>query len=202
VRSAVNPLEPGPNYFSDSPDHLWVDSEGRLHLRAAPAPDGRWYCAEVELALSPGYGMYQFTVDSPLDDLDPNIAFGMFTWSDDPAENHRELDIEFAVFGQPTPLSGRYTLQPYTNADNVYLFRPPTTSSSVHQFTWTAQRVAFESYATGATQPVAAHTFVRNVPDAGGERVHMNLWLDAGQPPTNGQPVEIVVRAFRFTPPN
>lgn len=73
-----------------------------------------------------GYGTYQFTLDSRLDALDPNVALGLFTWSDDPADNHRELDIEFARFGQPTAPIGRYTLQPYTSAGNVFLFCHPS----------------------------------------------------------------------------
>jgi hypothetical protein len=28
----------------------------------------------------------------------------------------------------------------------------------------------------------------------------MNLWLFKGRPPTDGQPVEIVIRSFQFTP--
>ena len=30
--------------------------------------------------------------------------------------------------------------------------------------------------------------------------VEINLWLFQGQPPRNGQQVELVVRSFRFTP--
>jgi hypothetical protein len=29
----------------------------------------------------------------------------------------------------------------------------------------------------------------------------MNLWLFKGRPPTDAQPVEIVIRSFSFTPP-
>ncbi|HEX8966849.1 MAG TPA: glycosyl hydrolase, partial [Chloroflexota bacterium] len=47
VRTASVLEGPGPNYFSDSPEHVWLDADGRLHLRVAPEPDGRWYAAEV-----------------------------------------------------------------------------------------------------------------------------------------------------------
>jgi hypothetical protein len=41
---------------------------------------------------------------------------------------------------------------------------------------------------------------VRGIPHPGDERVHLNLWLDAGRPPTDAQPPEVVVRDFTFTP--
>jgi hypothetical protein len=184
---------------------VWIDGDGRLHLRIAPAPDGRWSSVELELGASLGYGTYQFNLDSRVDQLDPNVVFGLFTWSDDPAENHRELDIEFAAFGRPSQLTGRYTLQPYTNPDNVYLFQPPATSTSTHGFAWTPQHLAFQSSADtgesgGSPQVVAEHSFDSGVPEPGGQRVHINAWLDAGRPPTDGQPVELVVRGFTFTP--
>ncbi|HEX8968699.1 MAG TPA: hypothetical protein VF937_12515, partial [Chloroflexota bacterium] len=46
---------------------------------------------------------------------------------------------------------------------------------------------------------IASHTFTRAVPEPGGEHVHLNLWLDAGQAPTDGQPIEIIFRAFAFS---
>lgn len=206
VRSANDLQTPGPNYFSDAPDHVWLDASGQLHLRAAPSADGRWYCAEIESALSHGYGTYTFNVASRVDQLDPNVAVGLFTWSDDPADYHRELDIEFAAFGERSPRTGRYTRQPYTDPNNVYLFVPPATESSAHSFTWSPSSVLFQSW-TGATDPSdpeahtdARHTFVGNVPSPGGEHVHMNIWLDAGLPPTDGQSVEIVISNFVFRP--
>jgi hypothetical protein len=30
--------------------------------------------------------------------------------------------------------------------------------------------------------------------------VHINLWCFQGRPPTDGEPVEVVIRAFTFTP--
>ena len=39
-----------------------------------------------------------------------------------------------------------------------------------------------------------------DVPPSSDERVRLNLWLFEGRAPTDGQPVEIVVDAFTFTP--
>jgi hypothetical protein len=206
VREAHELEGPGPNYFADSPDSVWVDTAGRLHLRVARADDGRWYGAEVTSSTSLGYGTYQFVVDSRLDMLDPNVALGLFTWSDDPAENHRELDVEFARFGQPTAPIGRYTVQPYTSEGNVFLFAQPELPQSTHTFRWAPGGMAFQSWSDSSSTPdhaqisIAQHDFDGLSPQTGDERVHMNLWLDAGRAPRDGQPVEIVVRGFTFTP--
>lgn len=195
TKIATQPVGPGPNYFSDGPDTVWVDEEGRLHLRLAPGDNGAWYAAEVVCTASFGYGTYQFLVDSPVDSLDPNVVLGLFTWDDDPAQNHRELDIEFARFGAPSSPAGRYTVQPYQQAGNVFGFRQPPVSESLHMFMWSAAAVTFES---AAGDLIAQHVFTSDIPSPGNEHARMNLWLDRGYAPTDGQPVEIVIRDFTF----
>src|SRR5262249_29722144 len=116
-QSADTRLGPGPNYFSDSPLSVWVDSAGRLHLRPERR-SGRWYAAEVISVASFGYGTYRWYLDSPVDSFDPNVVLGLFTWSDDPAYNHRELDIEFARWGNASYANGQYTVQPYSVVGN------------------------------------------------------------------------------------
>jgi hypothetical protein len=204
---AADELEgPGPNYFASTPDHVWVDEVGRLHLRVFPDEVGRWYAAEVVSDQPMGYGQYRFTVDSRLDNLDPNVVLGLFTWDDNPAENHREMDIEFARFGDPDALPGRYTRQPYTDPANVALFPEVPDRVSSYGFDWTPGQVAFSSWAgdTPALSPegsaIASHTFGSDVPEAGDAHVHINVWLDAGRPPTDGQPVEFIIQNFSFVP--
>src|SRR6266852_3653418 len=55
VKIGSPPVGPGPNYFSDNANNVWVDTSNRLHLRI-----GKWVCAEVVLQSSPGYGTYRF----------------------------------------------------------------------------------------------------------------------------------------------
>ena len=56
------PAGPGPNYFSDREEDLWVDEEG-LHLTISQR-DGKWYCTEVILQESFGYGTYIFQTNA------------------------------------------------------------------------------------------------------------------------------------------
>lgn len=206
VRATESLEGPGPNYFSSTSEHVWVDDAGRLHLRVAPDADGHWYAAEVTARAFLGYGVYRFTIDGRVDDLDENAAVGLFTWSDDPAQNHRELDIEFAHFGHPDAPVGRYTLQPYTDPDNVELFQQPPAPTSSHVFEWTPGRVTFTSWIgtdsalSAASERIAQHEFTRAIPDPRDTRVHLNFWLDGGNPPADAQPMEIIIRDFGFSP--
>lgn len=200
VKSSHAAVGPGPNYFSASPDNVWVDAGGRLHLRITNR-NGRWSCAEIIGADSLGHGVYTFDLASPVDALDPSVVLGLFTWSDKAAYNHRELDVEFARWGDASdPTNGQYVVQPYHLPDHLHrLTLPAGAAPTTHSFTWRAGRVTFASAApAGWTH---AWTYVgADVPRPGGEHPRLNLWLFGGAPPTDGQEVEVIVNGFSFTP--
>ncbi len=125
VKSSGDAVGPGPNVFSNSEDNVFVDTEGRLHL-LINQKQGRWRCAEVVSARSFGLGTYRFTIDSGIDGLDPNVVLGLFTWSDAPEYNHRELDVEIARWGDPANANAQFVVQPYTRKANIVRFAIPT----------------------------------------------------------------------------
>jgi hypothetical protein len=190
---------PGPNAFSDSPANVWVDAAGALHMRITHR-DGQWQCAEVVLDRSLGYGTYAFDVASPVGALDPNVVLGLFTWDDDPAYNHREIDIEFARWGNAAdPTNAQYVVQPYTTASNLKRFWQPATAPSVHSFAWASKSVTFAS-AAATGQSIASRRYSgKSVPRPGAERTRINLWLQGGVPPVDGSEVEVVLSGFTFT---
>lgn len=198
VKASTGLVGPGPNVFSDSPENVWVDSSGRLHLRITYR-GGRWLAAEVILGQSLGYGTYRFDVESPTGQLDPNVVLGMFTWSDSAASNHREIDVELAKWGDAaSTTNAQYVVQPYDVAGNLVRFRQPAEGPTSHQFTWTSKAVSFLS-ATGAGGPIASWKYAgRSVPKVGDERARINLWLYRGAPPTDGNEVEVVLSGFTF----
>ncbi|MBK8045925.1 MAG: hypothetical protein IPK16_01575 [Anaerolineales bacterium] len=101
--SAAYPIGPGPNYFSDSTNNVWVDTAGQLHLKLTGS-GSYWYAAEVINMASLGYGTYTFTTNGAVDKLDPNVVLGLFTWDTTaPAANYREIDAEFSRWGDPRP---------------------------------------------------------------------------------------------------
>ena len=74
---------PGPNLFADGAQNVWVDTNGRLHLRITFS-NGQWHCAEVVSRRAFGCGTYRFFLDSAVDALNPNVVLGCFTYDDDP----------------------------------------------------------------------------------------------------------------------
>jgi hypothetical protein len=199
VKAPATTFGPGPNYWSAA--NVDVDALGRLHLRITYR-GGRWYCGEVALDEELGYGTYRFSVASPIGDLDPNVTLGMFTYSDDPAENHREIDIEIARWGSATdPTNAQYVVQPAGPAGHLTRFTQPAwPPRSEQSITWLPGQVDFASSSADGS-PIARTTYHGgDVPTPGSERVHINLWLYAGLAPTNGAGVEVTLSSFSFTP--
>jgi hypothetical protein len=188
---------PGPNFFSDSSNNVFVDSNGDLHLKIT-FDNGMWNCAEVILDRSLGYGRYLFKLDSRVDDLDPQAVLGLFTYSDSPLFNNREIDIEFSRFANASdPDNAQYVVQPYTIPGNLFRWRMPAVSPSRHSFHWTPKQVLFESFADH-DRIARFRNDGPTVPPKGDEKVHLNLWLFRGMAPQRGHTVEVIIKAFHF----
>ena len=199
VKTSRSAVGPGPNVFAKA--NVSVDASGALHLRIARDTAGRWTCAEIVGPVSYGYGTYTFTLGTSVDALDPRAVLGLFTWSDKPQYAHRELDIEFARWGNPNdPTNAQYVVQPYDVANHLRRFTQPASATSTHRFTWRRNEVSWDSYdANGAL--VATYTYAgADVPRPGDERVRLNFWLFNGLAPLNGSDAEVVVRSFSFAP--
>jgi len=197
VKSSNGPVGPGDNWFSDSGENVWLDQDGKLHLEIENR-GGRWYCSEVILRANLGRGKYQFTLDSFVDQLDPNAVLGLFTWDDDPTDNHRETDIELARWSDPQGPNAQYVVQPWNTPGNRCQWTMPHVAPSTHLFDWRADRVLFHSH-EGRT---ASGTIIKrwmyqgsDVPSPGLENPRINLWLNEHRPPEG--PVEVVVARFR-----
>ena len=206
VKTSSGRVGPGPNYFSDSPNNVWVDSAG-LHLKITRSGN-RWYCAEVICNSSPGFGAYRFYLGSAVDALDPKVVLGLFTWSDEQAYNNRELDIEFSRWGVVNNQNAQYVVQPYDAPGNLYRFNEPAGyPHTTHRFQWLSDRVAFLSLKGWYVTPpdpsyiINQNTFTNGIPPTGGlVAPRMNLWLYQSKAPTNRQPVEVIINKFEFIP--
>lgn len=200
---------PGPNYFSDSTNDVWVDADGRLHLKIA-YHDNRWYSTEVFTTEPLGYGDYVFKLSSPVDQLNENVVFGLFTWdSVAPSDQHsREIDVEFSRWGNPgNPNNAEYVVQPWDTPGNQHEFSMALAGTdSTHLFKWRENQIEFASYDGHTPTPGAEIEFWTytgsDVPLEDDGNARINLWLFNGTPPSDGQEVEIIVEAFAYTPPN
>jgi len=200
---------PGPNTFD--PRNVSVDANGDLHLTIAYR-DGKWTCAEVWTKKRYGFGKYQFQVVGALDQFDPSIVLGLFNYPtpDVGPDGTNEIDIEFAQWGDANNPRGSYTVWPAQvgakHRTHPFDFSLNDTYTT-QRFTWSSKSILFQSlsghrnnnrneFARWVFQPKAYLKQISQSPMP----VHINLWLERGNAPQNGQPVEIVIHKFAFAP--
>ncbi|NNE05091.1 MAG: PKD domain-containing protein [Xanthomonadales bacterium] len=168
--------------------------------------DGQWRTSEVITTDTLGYGTYRWDFASRVDQFDPNVVLGLFTWdSAAPAENYREIDIEFAKWGDAgAPDNSQYVVQPYDTAGNLQRFNTVLTGSeSSHEFTWHPDRVEFDSHQGLNLSGPEIFSWSYTGPDVPPEgapsaNARINVWLQGGNAPLDSQEVEVIVEAFTF----
>ncbi len=183
---------------SYDPANVWTDKNGFLHLRIAKHGE-EWTCAEVNLAVSLGYGSYRFVV-SDISRLEPAAVFSIFTW--DEGGPPREVDIEVSRWGETASKNAQYVIQPYYVPANVIRFMAPA-GLLTHSFVWEPGRLSFKTErgaAPGGRPEVADHTFTSGVPSPGGESVHINLYVYANQSNPLRHGAEVIVEKFEYLP--
>ena len=181
--------------------NAWTDANGFLHLRIANN-SGQWSCAEVKLGRSLGYGTYRFVVRD-VSHLEPAAVLSIFTWDEaDAGQNHREMNIELARWGDAASKNAQYVVQPYYVPANVVRFNVPA-GVLTHSFRWEPDRVAFKtvrgSIADGPGS-VAEHVFTSGVPAPGNESMYLDLFIFGNAENPLQKDVEVVIEKFEFLP--
>ncbi len=201
-------LAPGRNHFSDSESNVFVDDNGDLHLKIEQR-NGTWYTSEVIADRALGYGRYLFQLDGRIDQLDPQMILGLFTWDTDPAEHHREIDFEFSRWGnQNATENAQYVVQPFdvTDPQHKYAFNLSLTGDfTTHVLYWSAGEIRFETYgghrslADLPESPVQEWTYPGQPPSPGNAKIRMNFYLYQGEAPQNSTGEELVIKDFQFS---
>jgi len=207
VKSSLERVGPGPNYYSDSTNNVFLDSQGQLHLRITNRSN-QWQCAEIVSARTFGFGHYRFELGSSVDNLNQNVVLGLFTWSHDPAFTHREIDVECSRWGNTSDTNNsQFVVQPSDPSGHLVRFEVPTSvTNSTQSFVWESNRVSFRSeQGSYSVSPAPANVlstwnYALEVPQTGDENVRMNLWFFTGAAPTDDQEVEIIIKSFTFVP--
>jgi len=192
-------IGPGPNCWSDSEQSVWVDESGQLHLKIWEI-DGTWHSAEIYTTACTHYGIHRFFVMGPLADLDKNVVAALFLYKDD----QTELDIEFAKWGEENPAhNAQYAVQPWDTPGNRDPFSMTlSTTDTTHYIDWSASSTHFKSIQGHHQEPPDAANLIHEWLYVGDDipaeetclRIHMNLWLYQGNPPSDGQEIEITVK--------
>ena len=208
-------VDPGQNVFSDGENDVWVDEEGQLHLTIRQRND-KWYSTEVFTEASLGYGKYIYCLSSRVDQLDQNVVLGLFKWDNiapgdclHPNSDFREIDIEFSRWGdEANTLNAQYVVQPFTDPENIHRFPIELVDDkSTHLFHWSGASVIFQSLFNHPELPPTAADIIESwaysgdvIALSGEEKAHVNLWLYNGQPPSDGEDVEVIITSFEFIP--
>lgn len=220
VKTSPSPAGPGNNRFSDRVADVFVDGDG-LHLRI-DFHDGAWWSSEVIVLESLGYGTVAVQTDSRNDVLDPSVTFGLFSWDphgdDDavPGGPNREIDFEDSRWGVPGAANAQWVVQPYAVAGNLGSYTIPDLSADAaltRIFSWAPGGIQFTAL-RGHHPPccfplsaLIAHALYLEdpevdhlVPTAGRERLRLNLWINGGGQPSDGQPAEVVISDIVLMP--
>lgn len=202
------PAGPGPNYFSDSENDIWADNDG-MHL-TIKNKNGIWYCTEVILDASLGYGTYVFETNSRVDSIDKNMVIGLFTWDKSAYDkSYRELDIEYAKWGNASETTNaQFVVHPCSTCpgcERCTRFNVDLEGKDNHitnYLVWSAGKVEFRTYYgkydANVMPPLSAlahkWSFTENIPEPGKENARINFWLYGGSAPASEK--EIVVSNF------
>lgn len=195
---------PGPNEFSDSASSVWVDAQGRLHLKIRKEA-GTWLAAEVFSTSRARYGPHTFYVlkENPyLNSIDPNLVFGMFLYKNGCGPDcHDELDIEISRWRHPGAYyNAQYVAQPANVTGNKHPFHLSLLGPlSTHMLNWTGDEVKYASYTGGSAAAPASllqtWTYTgADIPSVNEDiRIIIDYWMDAGAAPANGKEDEIII---------
>ncbi len=156
---------PGPNYFSSSEDHVWIDQRGFLTLNIQQNPSGKWMSSSVKSLKPAQYGIHRFRVIGNIEKMDKNTVLGLFMYRIDPnfPDKRAEVDIEFSTWGLPyetnegtikAKTNGHYTLwnpwndgeTPKPHSVESFWVRMPRGTHTMHEIIWTENKIEFNSY--------------------------------------------------------
>ncbi|WP_117882268.1 glycoside hydrolase family 16 protein [Aureibaculum luteum] len=186
---------PGPNFFSDSEENVWVDNDGKLHLKVVQR-DGIWYCAGITLRQTQGHKKYVFYLSSRVDQLDENVVAGLFTYKND----EEEIDIEFSRWSDTENQNSQFAIQPSYVAGNKTRYDMNLDSNlTTHFFDWQADKIDFGSYEGHTLEPetnaiINTWTYTGEaIPPLNDERLKINLWLFRGNGPTDNKAAEMII---------
>ena len=195
------------------PKNVTVDGDGFLHLRIANS-GGTWTSSELFTTDRLGFGTYAWQVDGPIDTYDKNVVLGLFPYGPAAglgADGTNEIDIEYSRWGQANGPNGDWTDYPAsgnTVGELSYTFSLSGMTLSTSRFAWSSASITSTLLAglqpsDGSTGLIKTWTYAPPMPSTNIPQqplpLGMNLWcFDA--PPSDGNPVEIVIRDFVFVP--
>jgi hypothetical protein len=196
------------------PNNVTVDAAGYLHLKISHN-NGVWSSSELFTTDKLGFGTYQWQVDGPIDTLDRNVVLGLFPYGPAAgigADGTNEIDIEYSRWGQANGPNGDWTNYPASGSmigELSYTFSLNGATLSTSRFVWSSTSIVDSLFGglqsiDGTAGLIKTWTYAPpnptvNIPQQA-LPLGMNLWC-FNAPPSDGNPVEIVIRDFTFAAP-
>jgi hypothetical protein len=203
--------EPGPqgDTLTNSPQAVYVDDQGRLHLNLIQV-NGKWRAVVMQSLNKVSYGTYQAVVDSPVARFSPETVFGFFVYKLHTKRYTNELDIEDAKFPHllVPPQNSVFSVQPYYAPGNTLRYHVGASVRQLYQaFTWNPPShglgvVDFESRAGALpTSPLIVHWHYKGYSDPPNRNMYLyvTLWLNQNRPPGRGLH-SVIVQSLQYFP--
>ena len=192
----------GTNNLYD-PDNAGTDASGALHLHITRKAD-RWWCAEMVLNRSLGYGTYLATVRDT-SHLEPAAVFSMITfeeWGGD--QYYREMGVEISRWGDAANKNNsQYVIQPFYIPGNVSAFSAPS-GTLTYLLRWESGRASFKTFrgaSVGAGAPlVSEHVFSSGIPSPGQAKIHLIFYVIATDKNPLQKDSEVVIEKLEYLP--
>jgi len=193
----------GGTYNSYDPDNVWTDPSGALHMRITNK-SGLWYCAQLALTRSLGYGTYILTVRD-ISHLEPAEVLSMYTfdeWHGD--QYYREMDVEISRWGDAANQNNaQYAVQPFYIPGDVYPFKAPA-GPLTYSMRWKSGSVTFATFrASRNGSPgarVSEHEFTSGVPSPGQEEIKLEFYVISSDKYPLQEGGEVVIEKFEYLP--
>ena len=188
---------PGSNNWNSSGNSVWVDENQKLHLTIQKVGD-TWYSTEVDTtSANYTYGVYSWTVSSPILNLDPNIVATMFYRHNDTSE----IDIGATQWGWMYSDRLNYGVAPNAYQSAIPYDSPYQNATDVtYSFDWEPTYVHFTAKLSNGTVISDWNcTDQTSIPHVEGG-VAMQMWLMNHLAPINGQNAEMVLSDFSYVP--
>ncbi len=185
------------------PDNAWTDANGALHLRITHRA-GSWYCAQLALIRSLGYGTYILRVRK-VSHLEPAAVFSMYTFDEFHGDQYyREMDVEMSQWGDAAnENNAQYGIQPFYVPGNVSQFKAPA-GPLTYTMRWKSGSVTFTATRSSpdgtASTIVAEHEFTAGVPTPGQEKVRLQFYLVPSDKYPLQEGGEVVIDKFEYLP--
>ena len=181
--------EPGGENNKWLTNGAYIDDLGRLHLTITKEGD-TFYSSELCTPTKYRYGVFRWRIETPLNDLDPNVCLAGFTYLNDTTE----IDIEYSKWQYDTRELW-YSNQPTTFPG----YQIEQAQPIIGEIDWSPSRIIFSSWYADGTL-ISQYTTTTDIPTEESYFL-LQCWLiDPSAGTASGGNLDFVFSDFSYNP--